>query len=115
MTTLDVPPSSMLDESAHQFISTFMSHVAEVSGYGADRLVTVARLKTLLLAAIAYGAGGPSTAWGALYRATGELLAAADGAPDRDGAHAYLRAFIRENTDLGAGVGGRYEPGPMRR
>jgi hypothetical protein len=100
MTTLDVPPSAALDESAHEFISTFMTHVATISGYGMNRIVTIARVKTLLLAAIARGGDAPSTAWSRLHHAIAELVATIDAGYDMHDAHDYLQSFIRENGDL---------------
>ena len=52
MTILE-PSPPVLDQGVHEFISTFMMHVATVSGYGMNRIVTIARIKTLLLAALA--------------------------------------------------------------
>ncbi len=100
MTILEASPSAALDESASEFISTFMTHVSRVSGYGIHRVVTIARVKTLLLAAIERGDDASSTAWSALHHAIAQLVATADAAYDTYGAHVYLQSFIRENDDL---------------
>jgi len=100
MTTLLAPQPLALDESTHEFISTFMSHVAAVAGYGENRIAVIAYIKMLLLAAIATGDVDSSLQWSTLHRAIAELVACADYAPDARHAHAYLQAFLRENHDL---------------
>ncbi len=100
MTTLQAFPPVVLDDNAHDFISTFMRHVATLTGYGTNRLATIAAIKTLLLAAMAHGDAAASTAWSALYRAIDELVDASTDAHDARIAHAYLRAFVQENGDL---------------
>ncbi len=100
MTTLDAPRSVVLDESAHQFIATFMTNVATVSGYGTNRIVTIARIKTLLLAAIGTGEVAPSTAWSMLHHAVADLIAAPDAPHETHGARDYLGTFLEENGDL---------------
>ena len=99
MTILE-PSPPVLDQGVHEFISTFMMHVATVSGYGMNRIVTIARIKTLLLAALARGDGAPSTAWSALYRAISELVTPLDPGYDKHSAQVYLQSFISENGDL---------------
>ena len=93
-------PSIDLDENDNIFISTFMSHVSAVVGYGENRLVTIARVKLLLLAAIADGNDPHRDAWTRLHRSVAEIVAAARRTPASRRAHGYLRAFVRENGDL---------------
>jgi hypothetical protein len=90
-------PPAALDESAHEFISTFMSNVATVAGGGSQCIKTVAQVKTLLLAAIA---GGSASAWSALYRRVDRIVATAGDVTDARRAHEYLQSFISENGDL---------------
>jgi hypothetical protein len=99
MTLLHEPPSAALDESAHEFISTFMSHVATVVGYGENRLVTLACVKSLLLAALTSPDAALTEPWRAVYRAITEILAA-NGASSRFSARLYLEAFLDDNGDL---------------
>jgi len=100
MTILETPPSLALDESAHEFISTFMEHVTTLTGYNKTRLTTIAGIKTLLLAALAHPDDASSTAWRGLYRSIDALVDAALYAHDTRTAHAYLRSFVQENGDL---------------
>jgi len=100
MTTLQAPPSNALDETAHTFIATFMAHVATVSGYGKNRLTTIAGIKTLLLAALEGGEGASSAAWRTFYRAIDDLVDASIYAHDTRIAYTYLRTFVQENADL---------------
>ena len=99
MTTLETQPFVALDESAHEFISTFMSHVATATGYGTNRIATIAGIKTLLLAAIERGDEATS-AWHTLYRAITRLLTPSGATNETHSAYAYLQAFISENVDL---------------
>jgi hypothetical protein len=100
MATLQAAPAGGLDETEYGFISTFMTHVSTLTGYGKTRLTTIARIKTLLLAAMSGDQGSTSPAWRALYRAIDDLLEGAFYAHDTRTAYAYLRAFIQENGDL---------------
>jgi hypothetical protein len=98
MVTLETSPPA-LDENAHEFVSQFVSHVAAIIGYGSDRIVTIARVKALLLTALADDARASTDAWRALYRTITELVR-----PQARGgaryAHAYLQSFIHDNGDL---------------
>jgi hypothetical protein len=100
MTTLQARPSRALDANAHEFIATFMSHVAEMAGHGPDRRTTLTRVKTLLLAAIESDADTSEAAWSMLHRAMFEIITAARGAHHARSSHAYLQSFVRENIDL---------------
>jgi hypothetical protein len=100
MTTLHGTPPVALDECAHEFIATFMTHVATLTGYGVNRLTTIAGIKTLLLAAMAHEADDAAIAWSALYRAIDDLVDASIDAHDTRFARSYLRAFMLENGDL---------------
>jgi len=105
MTTLRVPRPIALDASTHEFIATFMSHVATIAGYGRDRTATIAQVKALLLAAIEYGNADAEPAWSVLHQMVSEIVETAHDAPDTRSSHAYLRSFVQENVDLVARAG----------
>jgi hypothetical protein len=98
MTTLQTRPAA-LDKSAHEFISTFMLHVAVAVGYGENRIVTIASVKRLLLAALSHDDGASSDAWRALYRTIAEIVVENDALSARS-SRAFLQAFIQDNGDL---------------
>ncbi len=99
MMVLEAHRAAALDESAHQFIATFMAHVTTVAGYDENRLATIARVKVLLLAALAAGDAAAS-AWYLLHRTIAELIPENAAVRNSHGAFAYLQSFIRENGDL---------------
>jgi len=88
--------TAALDESAQEFIGTFMSQVASVTNVSETR----ARIETLLLSAITLGDGSAATTWSMLHRAIAAIVPTGDGSDKRGNAHAYLQSFIRENADL---------------
>ncbi len=98
MTVLQTRPAA-LDEGAHEFISTFVSHVAAVAGYGENRIVTIARAKALLLAALERGQDGSAQAWSELHQTIAGIVVANDALHARS-SRAYLQSFIEENGDL---------------
>ena len=98
MTILQTRPAA-LDESAQTFIATFIPHVASVVGYGENRIVTISRVKTLLLDALSHADGASSDAWRALYQTIAEIVAAKHAHSAR-GSRIYLKSFLRENGDL---------------
>jgi hypothetical protein len=99
-------PSVALDENALTFVATFMTHVAMVAGYPANRIATIERVKTivhvktLLLAAMADRDGDSSSAWSTLHRTIAEIVATSNVARNAHGARAYLETFVQENHDL---------------
>ena len=97
MTALQAFPADVLDASAYEFIATFMTHVAMLSGHGKQRLETIAGIRTLLVAAIAHGDSGK---WCTVYRAISDLVDSSIYLHDTRTASTYLRAFIHENGDL---------------
>jgi hypothetical protein len=99
MITLTAAPAAALDESAHDFIATFMAHVATAAGYHENRPAIIARVNVLLLAALAAG-DGASSAWNLLHRAITEIVPKNDAQRNTSRAHAYLQSFIKENEDL---------------
>jgi hypothetical protein len=76
-----------------------MAEVASVAGYGDNRLWTIARIKELLLQALAHG-DADDQAWAQLYRTVADLLHDAAETPHNRDAAASLRSFLRENDDL---------------
>jgi hypothetical protein len=100
MTMLKTRPAA-IDASAHEFISTFVSHVASVLDYGANRIVTLTRVKALLFVALSNEADASEEAWCTLHGMIAELVAAKHKLGS-EAADAYLRAFVRENGDLAA-------------
>ncbi len=99
MMILEANRADALDASAHDFIATFMAHVTTVAGYDENRLATIARVKVLLLAALA-GGDGAAGAWSMLHRTIAEMVPANAAVRNARGAFAYLQSFIRENEDL---------------
>lgn len=97
--TVPVLVTKDLDESAQEFVSTFIRHVAMVAGYSENRIATIAHVKALLLSALANDEGACSSAWRAIYQTIAEIVAMKNSPPDARSAH-YLQAFIRENGDL---------------
>jgi hypothetical protein len=100
MIALTAYPAGTLDESAREFIATFMSNVARVAGDGNASFTTLARVETLLEDALTGGTGGSARAWSELYQTIEAVVSTGRRAGDARRAHAYLRAFMRENGDL---------------
>ncbi len=99
MMTLEADRATVLDESAHAFMATFIAHVSEITGEEVSRLAIIARVKVLLLAALA-GGDGAASAWNMLHRTVVAIVAQSNAARNTDVARAYLRSFITENQDL---------------
>ncbi len=100
MTTLHASPPAVRDDDTQRFVSTFMTYVATLAGYRANRIATIADVEALLLSAITSRDGASSPSWTALYRAVDHVLVRSSYARDTRVAYVYLTKFLDENRDL---------------